>query len=205
MADKEKEDNPSGKDGSSKPAEVKVGIWVWVVMIAVVVILSGSGFVLGRLLAGSSSSEAANALPENVSPPSASPEKTAHGKASEESAKAGSESTLANQGIWYYNDLESVVVNPDEPGATRFIRVGLILEMSEESNQEITRELISSKTPVLINWLNLYFKSLALSEMENEKDLNRILSQICDAFNGILFPEAKPQIEKILIREFNIQ
>ena len=41
--------------------------------------------------------------------------------------------------------------------------------------------------------------------MGNEKDLNRILMQIKDAFNEILFPEAKPSIEKILIREFNIQ
>jgi flagellar basal body-associated protein FliL len=221
MADKDKEDKGAkevkeaktadDKDGSSKPAEVKVktGIFTWVIMITVIVVLSSSGFVLGRLLARSSSSDTAKAPQENISKESASkkeaPKKEAPKKeASKESASKTSESTPAN-GTWYYNDLESVVVNPNEPGATRFIRVGLILEMSEELSQEKTKELIQAKKPLLINWLNLYFKGLALNEMENEKDLNRILAQARDAFNEILFPEAKPQIKKILIREFNIQ
>ena len=106
---------------------------------------------------------------------------------------------------WYYNDLESVVVNPDEPGATRFVRVGLILEIRSVLSENKAKQLIEAKKPPLINWLNLYFKSLTLDEMENERDIKRILSQICDSFNEILFPDAKPQIKRILIREFNIQ
>jgi hypothetical protein len=41
--------------------------------------------------------------------------------------------------------------------------------------------------------------------MQNDRDMKRILAQICDAFNEVLFPEQKPKIKKILIREFNIQ
>ncbi|MHC4552270.1 MAG: flagellar basal body-associated FliL family protein, partial [Planctomycetota bacterium] len=59
--------------------------------------------------------------------------------------------------------------------------------------------------PLLINWLNLYFKGLSLDQMEDEKDMNHILAQITDAFNEILYPNAKPQIKRTLIREFNIQ
>jgi len=190
MTDKDKENKTTDKEVSSKPAEVKMGLWTWVIMLTVIALLSSSGFVLGRLMAGSSSSDAVTTPPET-----------------ETTQATPSETALppTNQGTWYYNDLESVIVNPDEPGATRFIRVGLILEMSEELSQEKSKELIEAKKPLLINWMNLYFKGLALNEMENEKDLNRILSQICDAFNEILFPEARPQIKKILIREFNIQ
>jgi hypothetical protein len=41
--------------------------------------------------------------------------------------------------------------------------------------------------------------------MQNDRDMKRMLVQICDAFNEILFPDEKPKIKKILIREFNIQ
>jgi flagellar basal body-associated protein FliL len=97
------------------------------------------------------------------------------------------------------------VVNPDEPGATRFVRVGLTLEMSPALTMEEAKELIEAKKPPMINWLNLYFKSLTLDEMKDDRDIQRILLQICDAFNEILFPDSKPMIKKVLIKEFNIQ
>ena len=187
----EKEKKAVEKESSSKPAEVKIGIVTWAIMITIIVTLSSSGFVLGRLLAGSSSEEETSQTQE------------------EDSSKAAPAQTKETQkvdkGTWYYNDLEPVIVNPDEPGATRFVRVGLNLEISNELSQDEAIEMIQARKPRLINWLNLYFNSLSLDQMENEKDMNRILSQICDGFNEILFPEAKPQIKKVLIREFNIQ
>ena len=111
----------------------------------------------------------------------------------------------AKPGTWYFDKLDPVVVNPDEPGATRFVRVGLILEIDNQWEQTEAVAAIESKKPLLINWLNLYFKSLSLDQMADERDMNRILTQIKDGFNDILFPESKPQIQNILIREFNIQ
>ena len=194
MADKanDKEKKTDKTEAPPPQAGGKIGILTWVIMLVVVVALSGSGFVLGHLLAGSSSETAPDA-PESA-PPAQSPGKP-----------SASTSAPSAAGLWYYNDLESVVVNPAEPGATRFIRVGLILEMMQAADQEKIKVLIDSKKPLLVNYLNLYFKSLTLAEMENERDLNRILSQLCDAFNEILSPEAAPLIKKILIREFNIQ
>ena len=138
----------------------------------------------------------------------ASPPSPQTSKPSQEKEILPDDSKTDSKGTWYYNDLESIVVNPDEPGATRFVRVGLILEISSALDKDKIKkikELIEAKKPPLINWLNLYFKSLTLGEMENDRDMKRILAQICDAFNEILFPDAKPQIKKILIREFNIQ
>lgn len=186
--DKEKkEDTKPEKDEQSGQAETKISIVTWIIMAAVVVLFAGSGFVLGRLFAGSSSPETTESSQENLQTKEIVPDET------------------NSKDTWYYNDLESVVVNPDEPGATRFVRVGLILEISSGLSENKAKQLIEAKKPPLINWLNLYFKSLTLAEMENDKDIKRILSQICDSFNEILFPDAKPQIKRVLIREFNIQ
>lgn len=216
MAEKEKEkENKADKTDAAPQAGSKTGVLTWVIMVTVITALSGSGFVLGHLLAGSSSPESAPsdavvpATPESKPSSESPPSETKKGEAPKskhgEAASATSESKTIPGGVWYYNDLESVVVNPNEPGATRFIRVGLILEMREGSEPEKTKELIDTKKPLLINWLNLYFKGLTLNEMQNERGLNRLLTQICDGFNEILSPEAKPMIKKILIREFNIQ
>ena len=187
--DTKKENTKTEEKEQSQQTGTKISILTWIIMAVVVVLFAGSGFALGRLLAGSPSPEITESSQENTQTEELIPD----------DVKTNSKDT------WYYNDLESVVVNPDEPGATRFVRVGLILEISSGLSVERAKELIDAKKPPLINWLNLYFKSLTLREMENDRDMRRILSQICDSFNEILFPDAKPQIKKILIREFNIQ
>lgn len=190
MADKKEEkDQPKSKDAAKEESTTKISPLVWAVMLTTVILLSASGFVLGRLMAGTESE-----------PPEPQEENQIE--------VTDPETLLASdpaQGTWYYDKLDSIIVNPDEPGARRFVRVGLILGMSEKLDQEKAQTLIENKNPLLINWLNLYFKGLSLSQMENERDMNRILSQIRDGFNEILFPESEPQIEKVLIREFNIQ
>jgi flagellar basal body-associated protein FliL len=198
------------KDEKPQQAGAKIGILTWVIMAAVVVLLAGSGFVLGRLFAGSPSPETTKSSQENAPAEKSKAEKPKKEgekgeKHKKEETKAGKTTPAGPNDAWYYNELESVVVNPDEPGATRYVRVGLTLEISSGLTKEKATEIILAKKPLLVNWLNLYFKSLTLSEMQNDRDMKRILSQICDSFNEILFPNAKPQIKKILIREFNIQ
>ena len=185
--EKKKEDTKREEDEQPQQTGKKIGIVTWIIMAVIIVVFAGSGFVLGRLFAGSSSPQTTEPPQENLQTKEVTPDET------------GSKDT------WYYNELESVVVNPDEPGATRFVRVGLILEISSGLSENKAKQLIEAKRPPLINWLNLYFKSLTLAEMENDRDIKRILSQICDSFNEILFPDAKPQIKRVLIREFNIQ
>lgn len=188
--DKENQNDAKVEENvASEQSPAKIGIVTWAILTVIVVSCAGSGFVLGRLFAGGSATGTGESpqevtQTENVTPnnPEANPKDT-----------------------WYYNELESVIVNPQEPGATRYVRVGLILEISSGLAKEQADELIKAKKPPLINWLNLYFKSLTLDEMASDRDMQRILSQICDAFNEILFPDAKPQIKKILVREFNIQ
>jgi len=191
MKNDDKEKNETKQDAPKETTEAKISFLTWAIIAGTVIVLSGSGYFLGRLLAVSPSTPEGEKVPVQEQEPAKS--------------SPAAESNQIPNGTWYYKDMESVVVNPNEPGATRFVRVGLILEVNNELNEEAAKAVFLSKNPLLINWLNLYFKSLTLSQMENEKDMKRILSQICDGFNEILFPEAKPQIKNVLIREFNIQ
>lgn len=190
-ADKKKKDEKPEKK-ETQQEDTKTGVLTWVIMVVIIGVLTGSGFVIGNIFADSSAPETAEPLA------------TQDAQEEEESVSEDLDLPVSDD-TWYYNDLESVVVNPDEPGATRFVRVGLILEISSSLSEEKAQKLIESKKPPLINWLNLYFKSLTLDEMEDDRDIRRILSQICDAFNEILFPDSRPLIKKTLIREFNIQ
>jgi flagellar basal body-associated protein FliL len=183
------QDEKIEENEKAQPVATRIGILTWLIMVIVVVVLAGSGFILGRLFAGSSSPKATESAKQTTQ--------------TEEAPKA--DSSENNGTTWYYNDLESIVVNPDEPGATRFVRVGLILEISSELSEAKAKELINGKKPPLVNWVNLYFKGLTLDQMRNDKDMKRIQAQILDGFNEILFPGSKPQIKKVLIREFNIQ
>ncbi|HBG26588.1 MAG: hypothetical protein A2Y10_16190 [Planctomycetes bacterium GWF2_41_51] len=186
--DDKKKETAKTEKGEKTPAG-KIGLMTWLIVAVVVIVFAGSGFVIGRLLANPQPQEKA--------------EETAETAKVED--KKSADAVSSPNDTWYFNDLESVVVNPDEPGATRYVRVGLILEMGSEITQDKASGLITAKKPLLINWLNLYFKSMTLGEMQNDRDMKRILTQICDAFNEILFPGQKPHIKKILIREFNIQ
>ena len=193
MADTEQEKT---KEEKKAPDDGKIGIVTWIIMAIVILGLSGSGFVVGRLVAGST--EPAPMSDEMLQQVAAQPE-------TDSPLETNAESETKSQDSWYYDKLASVVVNPDEPGATRFVRVGLILELDSDLTPEKAEALIPKKGPLLTNWLNLYFKGLSLDQMEDEKDMNHILSQITDAFNEILFPDAKPMVKRTLIREFNIQ
>ncbi|MEN6385879.1 MAG: flagellar basal body-associated FliL family protein [Phycisphaerales bacterium] len=212
--DAPKAETPAKTDGAAK-APAKIGMLTYIIMLVVVLVLAGGGFFLGRILAGSSQQPQTTEEGVKDEKPAAKEEKksghgakkeekkSGHGAKEEKEVKAPVISS-AND-TWYFNEIESVVVNPDEPGATRYVRVGLALEFGGDFGVDEATELITSKKPLLINWLNLYFKSLTLSQMQNDRDIKRILVQICDAFNEILFPDQKPKIRKILIREFNIQ
>ena len=193
MADNEKDDlgNESVDESKEQDAKsgAKSGILAWIIMAVVITVMAGSGFVLGRLFAGSSSTKTTD--PSQGNPPT------------QKNTPGGSDTGLKD--TWLYKEMPSVVANPNEPDAKRFVRAGLNLEISPKLSEDDFKELMKAKEPFLTNWLNLYLKSLRLEDMENDSDLRRIESQACDAFNEILFPDTEPQIKRVLIREFNIQ
>lgn len=188
--DKENQDNAEVENkNESKQAAAGIGIVTWAILAVIVALCAGSGFLLGRLFAGS-------AEPQTQS--SQADESTS----SENPEMAGSATNSENS--WYY-DLEPVVANLDEPSVTRYVRVIITLEISAALVQAECEKLLEEKKPVLTNWLTIYLASLTLEDTRGNKNLKRIQLQILDAFNEKLFPDAKPQIKHVLFKEFAIQ
>jgi len=196
MAD-ENETKEQQKEAGSK-AEAGSGksligrLLPWIILVVVVVSCAGAGFGLGRLLAGSRTAEPAQPKPE------AKEQKKTEDLAATEASAEGPPKA------WYF-DLDPVVANLNEPSVTRYVRATFTLEVSPEVDKEKGTAFLNEKKPILINWLTVYLSSLRLDDIRGDKNLKSIQSQVCEAFNEKLFPDSKPQINQVLIKEFPVQ
>ena len=162
----------------------------WIIIAVVVVVFAGAGLTVGRMFAGFSTPQTLKASEQDDS-------------AQVENLEAKS-SAAGAQKTWYY-DLEPVVANLDVPDVTRYVRASLTLEISSEVDEKNGTAFLDEKKPILTNWLTVYLASLGLEDVRGERNLKRIQSQICDAFNEVLFPDSKPKIKRVLIKEFPVQ
>jgi flagellar basal body-associated protein FliL len=162
----------------------------WLILAVVVFSCAGAGFGLGRLFAGSQEKKPV------TSEPSASAEV--------DELTVDDESAEGSKKTWYY-DVDPVVANLNEPSVTRYVRATFTLEMSAEVDQKKGTAFLDEKKPVLINWLTVYLSSLSLDDIRGDKNLKSIQSRVREAFNEILFPDSKPQIKQVLIKEFPVQ
>jgi flagellar basal body-associated protein FliL len=191
--DTKEQEGQKGPEAEKSDKKSLIGrLLPWIVMVVVVGVCAGAGFGLGRLFAGSRAPEAA----ESDSKPDESTQAR--------DLKADDDSAKDSKGVWYY-DLEPVVANLNEPRVTRYVRASLILEMSSDLDKKKGTALLDAKKPVLINWLFVHLSSLSLEDIRGDENLKRIQSRICEAFNEELFPDSKPQIKQILIKEFPVQ
>jgi flagellar basal body-associated protein FliL len=212
MADEKTESKPQepapDKPASDKPADKgkSRSIVPWIIIAVIVLAAAGAGVGLGRLFAG-------NSKPKAVEEESSPKEPAAEAKAEAEApAKHGAKaekpkpdkSGAANEDAWYYN-LDPVVANLNEPGATRYVRAALTLEMSSELSAEKGATFLEQKKPLLTNLLTIYLAGLNIEATRGDKNLKRIQSDICDTFNERLSPNGKPLIKRILIKEFAVQ
>ncbi|MHC4159426.1 MAG: flagellar basal body-associated FliL family protein [Planctomycetota bacterium] len=186
------DEKPEAADKAEKTDEKAAGsrLLPWILTAAIVLVFAGAGFGLGRFLAGSRTPKTAEPSQENNA-------------AGEIDLKADSSSADSQKG-WYYV-LNPVVANLDVPGVTRYVRATLILEISAEVDEKKCIPFLEQKTPLLTNWLTIYLAGLSLDDIRGDSNLRRIQAQVLDAFNEKLFPDAKPQIKKILFKEFAIQ
>ncbi len=191
---KEKKGKPEKQEAKKSEAGDKkslVGRLLPKMILAVVLlVLVGVGFTLGRLFAGSGTSQTSGASEQDQS---AQVEKLEAKGSADDSQKT-----------WYY-DLDPVIANLDVADVTRYVRASLILEVSSEMNEKKGRLFLDEKKPVLTNWLTVYLASLGLDDIRGDSSLKRIQSQVLDAFNEKLFPDSKPKIKHILFKEFAVQ
>jgi flagellar basal body-associated protein FliL len=187
-AGSQKQDEPEQK-GSDKKTSTK-GYLKWIVLAVVVVICAGAGFGLGRLF-GRSSTGGIEETSQQTEPDQAQPIKVV---ASQKGSK----------GTWYYN-FEPVVANLNEPGATRYIRAALTLQISTALDSQTGTTFLEEKKPILRNWLTIYLAGQTIEETRGDRNLRRIQSEILDAFNEKLFPDSKPLIKSVFFKDFAIQ
>ena len=150
---------------------------------------AGAGFGLGRFFAGSSTAD-----------PNQSEQQPQQDEQTDDLKADGAEEGKS----WFYN-LDPVVANLDVPGASRYVRASLTLEIDSEIDQVKGTAFIDERKPVLVNWLAIYLASLTLDDVTGEANLKRIQSEIRDAYNEELFPDSKPHVKKVLLKEFPIQ
>ncbi|MHC4395237.1 MAG: flagellar basal body-associated FliL family protein [Planctomycetota bacterium] len=189
-AKKQEDTKAEGDDKSQKTGKLN-SFLPWIIMAVIVVVCAGSGFALGRLFAGSGQAQTDEVTKQDLT--------------TQTDYLKTNDSTKNLQENWYY-DLEPVVANLNEPGATRYVRATMILEISSEVDKKKGTILLDGKKPLLIDWLTKYLANLTLEDATGARNLKRIQSQIRDAFNEKLFPDAKPQVKRILFKEgFAIQ
>jgi flagellar basal body-associated protein FliL len=210
MADEKVESKPHepapDKPASDKPADKGKGraIVPWIIIAAIVLVAAGAGVGLGRLFAGNSKPKSAEEAASSKEPTAEAEPAAKHGAAKQAEQLKPDKPGAAKEDSWYYN-LDPVVANLDEPGATRYVRAALTLEMSPEISEEKGTAFLEQKKPLLTNLLTIYLAGLNIEATRGDKNLKRIQSDICDTFNERLFPNGKPLIKRILIKEFAVQ
>ncbi len=192
----EKEDKSSEPEGaeSKDNTKRKEKITTWSIMAGIVLIFALAGFFLGKVLV------------ETLKPePIVAAQITGNSESQQEQDGQPKQPIVESTDTWFYKDLKAVVANLDEPGATRYVRTTLILEIHNSLEQKDGEVLLEEKTPHLRSWLTIYLASLSLDDAQGEKNLKRIQSDILESFNQKLFPNGQPQIRRILLSDFAIQ
>ena len=188
MAEAEDKKQTESNEKEAKKKSVFGKLLPWIIMFVVAGMCAGAGLGLGKILAGTGD--------ETSSPDSST---TGQG-AAENELDLSSESDK----YWYYDLEPPVTAYLNNPGITRYVSASLTLQMVSAKEKEV-REYLDEKKPILRNWLYVYLLSLKLENVQGDKNMKSIQTHICDSFNEELFPNQKPQIKQILIREFAIQ
>ena len=164
----------------------------WIIIVAIAVFCAGAGFGFGRLFGDSGASGAAGVGP-----------KSDESNLVDELA-ANDDSTDSSKKVWYY-DLDPIIANLNEPGISRYVRASFTLEISAEVDQKKGSAFLDEKKPILRDMLFIYLSGLSLKDIQGDKNLKSLQSRIREMLNEKFFPDSKPQITRVLIKEFPIQ
>jgi flagellar basal body-associated protein FliL len=162
----------------------------WLAPLAVTILFVALGFVVGRLFGARGKSQNASAA-ESAGPPAVE-------------TRIPSQTPGAAGSSWFY-DTEPVIVNLNEPGVSRYVRVSLTLEMGNGFPQKEGTVFLDQKRPLLKHWLTLFLSNETADDIRGEKNLRQLQANIMDMFNQGLFPDSKPRITRVLFKELSTQ
>ena len=192
MADEEKkEEEQQDNKEESKEKEESSGLGLNTYLIAAGIFLAATvgGFSLAQL----------------VGP---NPLKPSEAKAAVEEIETFDEmmaNTSGDEKIWYYDLEPPVLANLNEPGVTRMLRAAITLELSPKMSQEKGEAFLMEKTRVLRGFTTTYLAELTLEQVRGSRNLTRLQNELKEHFNELLFPESKPYVTGVILRDFIIQ
>ncbi len=229
MADekeKPKEQPKDNKDSKGdKPGRKSlVGI---LIMAAIAVGGAGGGFLVAKILSPAPSAASAAEDPSKANEghsASAKPAASGHGAAPKpaepkpassghggggghggSSKPAGPVLPIIETADGWFFELDAVLANLDEPGVTRFLRASITIQFTKEYDVAVGGPLVNEKKMILRDWLTTYFAGLSIEDVRGTMSLARIKNQIRDQFNEMLFPDSKPLVHAIILKEFAVQ
>lgn len=193
MADEEEKKERTEEKAEEGGKKSFIGRFLpWMIIGLVMIVSAVGGFGLGKMLAGPGE------------PPPGQTDPNAEKTPRPEDLSPGGGSSGDPDKVWYY-DLDPVIANLNEPGVSRYVRASFTLEMSEETDKKKGTAFLDEKKPIMTDMLFVYLSGLSLNDVQGDKNLKSIQSRIRELFNERLFPDSKPQIKRVLIKEFPVQ
>lgn len=183
MADEEaKKDESNDKEVSSGKSRSLIG---WVITFVVAVVCAGGGYGLSGLFAKVAPVKDAD-IPESEKVQDYISESPDEGKP------------------WIY-ELDLITSNLNEPGSTRMIQFKAVMELSPEMDEERGKVFLEGKKLYLQDWLGTYLLGLNLSQVSGSSSQIRMKVEIRESFNEILFPDTKPLVNRVMLKDYIIQ
>ena len=186
MAEEKNKDEAS-KDGKEVASDKKGGLVGWIITFAVAIVCAGGGYGLSGLFA--------KVAPEKVDP-------------AQEAKKSEVEAILTDNPDtakpWIF-ELDPITANLNEPGSTRMIQVTVVLELAADMDEENGKEFLKERVIRLRDWMGTYLAGMKLIQVKGSSSQSRMKVDIQEGFNGILFPDSKPLVQKIMLKDFIIQ
>jgi flagellar basal body-associated protein FliL len=101
-------------------------------------------------------------------------------------------------------DLEPIIINLNEPQATRYLRVIFSLAINDDDYSTAEAAIIK-KSYKINNYLLIYLSNLSLEEVRGAKNINRVRREVQDSLNDRLWPGEKPLIASVSLKEWIVQ
>jgi flagellar basal body-associated protein FliL len=177
---------PAGANAPAAGNKMKPLIWI-LLTFGVIVVFGLAGFLLGGKFRKGPAEASAKPPTEEAAAP-----EPAHGAAG------------APGGECEYVDLEPFTVTLDTPRRDRFLAVTVILAIHTADQKAVAKVLEKNKREVRSK-LTLYLNSRSLEDVTGTKNLNRVLREMQDLVNELLWPGQRPMVAQVLVKNLAIQ
>jgi flagellar basal body-associated protein FliL len=179
IKDKDKPKDPE----ATKKLVVRVGM-----MVGVMVLFGVVGFFMGKLLKPDPDAAAAAQDPIQQ-------------EAAQDDAKALA--NLEESDEYTYHQLEPITVTLNVRRGNRYLRTTLMLKV-KKGDSGIVEKTIEKNQAEIQDWMLRYLSSLTVTDVLGQRNMNRIRRRIRDEMNELLWPNSRPRIDEVLLKEFNV-